>query len=452
MTLSKAERHDLLVEFDLLRREQMGMAPPAAPFVPLPHQIAPDDDWFFWLMEAGRGAGKTATAAHKVQEHLNGPPCISMTLPHRVALIAPTLGDAIESASETDAALTRIEPGATFTQSAGGSRVRWPNGSQVRLFGTHTKEDVERLRAGGNRCFVWAEELATWRHIDVAWKQMMLGLRLGPKPQIIGTTTPKARPQYVEIRKQADHISHAETNDNPNLNEDQRLRLYELYDGTTLGEQELLGKLIEEAEGAIWTMAIIERERRLDLLDDFYEASDASEDGPLSLDSILSRIVVAVDPPGGATEAGIVIAAILEDCPCGNEAPLPHYAVLEDVSGKLTPEKWGSRSVDAYKRWEADRIVAEINYGGDMVKAIIKTVDQDVPYKDVRATRGKRIRAEPIFALYEQRRVHHIETFSAMESEMVQWIQDESDWSPNRLDALVWSLSELSGRGTWKVG
>lgn len=419
------------------------------PWDPLPHQIPPpdDDDWFFWLMEAGRGAGKTATASRFVADHLNGPPCISPELPHRVALIAPTLGDAIESAHLTDMALSRQHPLAQFRQTGGGSMVRWPDGSQVRLFGTHTREDVERLRAGGNRCLVWAEELAAWRYIEEAWEMMMFGLRLGERPRIIATTTPKPRPAYKLLRVQADKVSHATTLDNPNLNEAQKQRLVDLYEGTSIGEQELHGKLIEEAQGAIWTLDLIERERRSDLFEEDRELED--DESPLD---ILNRVVVAIDPPGGATEAGIIVAGTLEQCPCGNGEPLPHFGVLDDRSGKLTPEAWGTRAVEGLYVWEADRIVAEVNYGGDMVKSVIKTVDQSVPYKPVRATRGKKIRAEPVMALYEQRRVHHIGEFALLESEMVQWIPDESEWSPNRLDALVWAITELSGRRAWRTG
>jgi phage terminase large subunit-like protein len=288
----------------------------------LPHQVAPDGDWFFWLLEAGRGAGKTAAAAHRIRDHMNGPPCISNDLPHRAAIIAPTIGDGIESANLNDQALTRIEPGAALVSTGGGTRVDWPNGSQVRVFGTHTPNDIDRLRAGGNRCIIWAEELASWRYLKDAWEIMMFGLRLGPRPQVIATTTPKARPEYIDVREQADHISHATTLDNPNLNAEQKARLVDLYGDTSIGRQELYGLLIEEAEGAIWSVALIDDGRIVDLLD---------------TEPDLGRGVVAVDPPGGATEAGIVAAAVLPRCPCGGTR-LPHFAVLDDRSGKLTPE------------------------------------------------------------------------------------------------------------------
>lgn len=399
-------------------------------FVLLPHQIPPADlDWFFWLLEAGRGAGKTAAAAHYVKDHLNGPRCFppvpgERDLPHRVSLIAPTLGDGIESANLNDQALTRIEPGAKLTTSGGGSRVDWPNGSQVRIFGAHTREDVNRLRAGGNRCLVWAEEIAAWRYLAEAWEDMMFGLRIGEKVRIVGSTTPRARPEYLEVRKQADIIAHATTLDNPSLNEEQKERLVEIYGDTSVGRQEIYGELLDEAEGALWSYALIEENR-------------------IETPNSVGRIVLGLDPPGGVTEAGIVVAGELPNCDCGG-ARLPHYAVLEDASGTYSPEVWASVSVSTLEAWGGDRIVAEKNFGGDMVEATIRNVSADVPVKNVTASRGKRLRAEPIKALYEQARVHHVGVLGPLETEMVQWIPDESPWSPNRLDALVWALTELS--------
>lgn len=401
-------------------------------FEPLPHQEPPEGDWFFWLLEAGRGAGKTAAAAHWIKNHLNGPPCISESLPHRALLIAPTIGDGIESANLNDQALTRIEPGAVLRQSGGGSRVEWPNGSQIRIVGTHSRDDIERLRAAGNTCVVWCEELAAWRYLAEAWELMMFGLRIGESPRVIATTTPKARPPYVKLREQADHISHATTLDNPNLNAAQKQRLQDLYEGTSIGQQELYGQLLEEADGALWTTPMIEVDR-------------------IGKVPVLGRVVVGVDPPGGATEAGIVTAGLIPACKCGAKK-MPHFAVLDDTSGKLTPERWGAQAVASYEEWEASRILGEANYGGDMVESIIRQTNPDVSYKPVHASRGKKLRAEPIMALYEQHRVHHVGSFPELEAEMVQWEPDVSDWSPNRLDALVWVITELSGgrgRPTW---
>lgn len=431
MTLLDRTRH--LHELQVAERDK------SVPFYdPLPHQLPPEGDWFMWLLEAGRGAGKTAAAAHYVIDHVNGPPCISKSLPHRIGLIAPTLGDAIESADLNDMAITRIDPTAKFTASAGGAMVKWPNGSQLRLFGTNIKRDTDRLRSAGNRCLYWLEELASWPRMLEAWETMILGLRVGPNPRIVATTTPKPRPAYMKIRETADHVTTAEMDDNPHLNAEQKKRLYDLYGGTSLGVQELEGRLIKEAEGALWTTGMIDDDRIPDLLWREDEYGDLDETW-----HPLGRGVVAVDPPGGATEAGIVAAALIPDCPCGGDR-MPHFAVVDDRSGKLTPEGWGARSVGLLQDWQFDRIVGEINYGGDMVESIIRQQDPNVAYKPVRASRGKRVRAEPIKALYEQHRVHHVGTFPELEAEMALWVPDESEWSPNRLDALVWALTDLA--------
>jgi phage terminase large subunit-like protein len=225
---------------------------------------------------------------------------------------------------------------------------------------------------------------------------------------------------------------------NPHLPASTVAFLYDRYDGTSLGGQELHGKRIEEAEGALWSYGLIEPYRLPVLL------TDETDDGP----ALLGRVVVAVDPPGGATEAGIVTAATIPtNCPCGSEAAYPHYVVLADDSAKLTPRGWAHRAIAAYARWSADRIVAEKNFGGDMVESTIRTIDQAVSFEPVTASRGKRIRAEPVKSLYEQGRVHHVGTFAELEAEMVQWIPDESAWSPNRLDALVWAITELGDVG-----
>jgi len=417
------------IQLERLRylRELMALDRPV--FDSLPHQEAPDGDWWFWLLEAGRGAGKTAAAAHYVQEHLNGPPCFPVetakSLPHRTLLLAPTIGDGIESAHLNDQSLTRIEPGAKFAAFAGGARVKWPNNSQVRILGTHTREDVNRCRAAGNLCLIWIEEMASCRYIKDAWEIVLPGLRIGPHPRVVGTTTPKPRPDYVTLRGQADVITHATILDNPNLNDVMRQRLLDLYGDTSIGRQELYGELIDEAEGAMWTYNLISKGR--------VEKTDG-----------LGRIVVGVDPPGGVTECGIVAAGLIPNCRCGTSR-MPHFAVLADQSAKLSPEAWATRAVDTLAAFSGDRIVAERNFGGDMVESTIRNVDPNVPVKLVTASRGKRLRAEPIKALYEQGRVHHVGELVALESEMVTWIPDESDWSPNRIDALVWALTELSG-------
>jgi len=412
----------------------------------LPHQTPPTGDWFGWIIEAGRGSGKSFAANMAMVDHINGPPCRKGKKPHSISLIAPTIGDAAETAGRMPGSLTDLQPGTSVVSKTGGTFVEgWPNGSIVRLLGAHTKDDQERLRAAGNRCWVHLEEFAAMRYLTEAWDQMHLGLRLGPRPHWVLTTTPKARPDYlavVEEIEQRDDVyvtDEVSTADNPHLPESTLSFLYGKYDGTALGGQELHGKRIEEAEGALWTYELIEPNR---LTTHLVTVEDAE---PYS---ILGRLIVGVDPPGGKTECGIVAAAaITTDCLCGTDTPYPHFAVVADESAKLSPNGWANRSIATYQEWDADLIVGEANYGGDMVESNIRTVDTSVSYENVHASRGKRIRAEPIKALYEQGRIHHIGTFAELEAEMVQWIPDESAWSPNRIDALVWALTELAETG-----
>jgi phage terminase large subunit-like protein len=376
--------------------------------------------------------------------HINGPPCRKGKHPHSISLIAPTIGDAAETAGRMPGCLTDLQPGTSVVSKTGGTFVEgWPNGSIVRLLGAHTKDDQERLRAAGNRCWVHLEEFAAMRYLTEAWDQMHLGLRLGPRPHWVLTTTPKARPDYlavVEEIEQRDDVyvtDEVSTADNPHLPESTLDFLYDKYDGTSLGGQELHGKRIEEAEGALWVYELIEANR----LDTHY----TDDDEPVSM---LGRVVVGVDPPGGKTECGIVAAAAIpHDCLCGTDATYPHFAVVADTSAKLTPNGWGGRVINTYQEWAADLIVGEKNYGGDMVESNIRNIDATVNYDNVTASRGKRVRAEPVKGLYEQGRVHHIGVMSELEAEMVQWVPDESSWSPNRVDALVWAITELADVG-----
>jgi phage terminase large subunit-like protein len=218
-----------------------------------------------------------------------------------------------------------------------------------------------------------------------------------------------------------------------NLSPHMVARLTARYEGTTLGRQELEGEVLTEVEGALWSTTLIERNR--------LSWPDGTDHESRMAWARLRRVIVGVDPPGGATEAGIVVAASTSHCPCGGPRQ-PHALVLDDVSGRGSPDEWGTAAVEAYRRWRADRLVGEVNYGGDMVEKVVRSVDRSVSYKPVRATRGKAVRAEPIVALYEQGRVHHVGVFGDLESEQTTWRPDDS-WSPNRLDALVWAVTEL---------
>jgi predicted phage terminase large subunit-like protein len=392
---------------------------------PMPHQVPPPEPWHVWLLEGGRGSGKTDGAAAYVN-------ACAVEAPIRISIIAPTLGDAVESCVNGPSGIKAHNPAVRLTQGMGGVHLRWPNGSEAKLFGAFTPEDVERLRAGGNRHLVWAEELAAWVRLDDAWDQMEFGLRLGEWPRIVASSTPKPRKRYLAIRGDERTIrTGASTMVNPHLAQNVRDALLERYAGTRLGRQELDAEILLDVPGALWTYAM-------------FEQRGAQPDD-------LARVVVAVDPSGGsdaeADEQGIGVAAKGADGRC---------YVLADRSCRLSPDGWGRRAVQAYLDFKADRLVYERNFGGDMVEAVIQTAARamgvQVNTKAVTASRGKRVRAEPIAALYEQGKVTHCEVFPELEEQMTIWTP-ESGKSPDRLDWLVWALTDLmlTGNDTLEV-
>lgn len=395
-----------------------------SPWEPLPHQEPPNFDdagsWRFWMLYGGRGIGKTDGGAVGFDSYMRSHPGV------RGRIIAPTLGDAREACVVGVSGIRAHNPNVRFDVSKG--VLTWPNGSRARIFGAHTPDDVERLRAGGNSHFDWYEELAAWRKLEETWQQADYGLRLGEQPRGIITTTPKPRPlirwllgQFVERLGPPPKVSlsRATTDDNPHLAASVRERLYAQYQGTRLGRQELQGELLEDIEGALWSWAT---------LDDF-RVEDMPE---------LSRVVVAIDPAvtsgEHSDETGIVVAGLGVD---------GHGYVLADRTCRLSPDGWASRAIVAWSEFDADRIVAEVNNGGEMVERVIRIIDSSVPYRAVHASRGKRVRAEPIAALYEQGRVHHVHAFPELEDQMTTFLPEGNAKSPDRVDALVWALTDL---------
>ena len=407
---------------------------------PLPHQIPPEGQWWGWLIQAGRGSGKTDAASAWIKTHVDGPACMPGAIPHRVALIAPTIGDAVETAWRHPSSYRVHSPDGRLSTQAGGTIFRWPNGAEAKLFGVHTKEDVERLRAGGNNCRVHMEEFAAWRYMREGWEQMRFGLRIGPDPRWIASTTPKPHKLLGEIHRRTDVVvTRASIHDNPHLVQTFKQALLEDYEGTRLGRQELEGELLEDVEGAQWTLATVERDRW-----------NRDWDTPN-----MRRVVVGVDPSGGVAEIGIVAAGLISGpCPCGLRLDQPHYVILDDASMLGTPEQWGTAAVSCGHRNNADLITAETNFGGQMVESTIKAGGRDdrLPYDGVPSARGKDIRAEPISRIYEQGRVHHVQPFPHLEDEMVTWVPGNP--SPNRLDAMVFAMAKLSqaAQGGGKVG
>ncbi len=425
MTSEAELARSMLDRWDELLSPQRGL---------LPHQVPPPGDWYGWLLHAGRGSGKTEAAARYFVDHMNGPPCIpNGRAPHWGGIIAPTLGDAVGSCVTGPAGILTHDPEARLVATTGGSVVRWPNGAQAKLFGASTPEDQERLRAGGNTCIQWCEELAAWRQLDNCWDHMMFGLRTGPRPRWIGSTTPKPRPlikRLVNGLEPGVVVTHATTYDNPHLLQDWRDRLTARYAGTTLGEQELMGRLIEQDESALWTRESLARNRIV--VDQFDRAS-------------LSKISVGVDPSGGAGEQGIVVDGmrleIVLGSPRGGPRRVKYGYTLADYSTKLSPTGWGKRAVAAAVDWDADDIVVETNFGGDMaVATIVGEVERQglrIPVRKVTASRGKRARAEPVAALSDNNLWHMVGEFEALEDQLATWT-DDAGYSPDRLDAMVW--------------
>lgn len=381
-----------------------------------PSQLPPDGTWATWLILAGRGFGKTRTGAEWVREQALAQPA------SRWAIVAPTFADARDTCVEGESGLRAIclphEIG-KWNRSLG--EFVFANGSIVKLF---SAEEPDRLR-GPQHHGAWCDELAAWKDPDT-WDQLQFGLRLGEHPRVVVTTTPRPTPLIKALVAAADTVvTRGSTYDNAdNLPAATLKKLRERYEGTQLGRQELFAEVLEDVEGALWSQALI-------------EANRVRECPPLR------RIVVAIDPAvttkPGSDETGIVVAGVLEI------AGLTHGYVLEDLSGSMKPSEWAQTAIDAYHRWKADRVVAEVNNGGDMVETTIRHLDPQglVAYKGVHAAKGKATRAEPIQALDEQRRIHHVGVLAKLEDQMTTWDPKAGQDSPDRVDARVWAFSEL---------
>jgi phage terminase large subunit-like protein len=387
-------------------------------------QKLPAGDWQTWLILAGRGFGKTRLGAETVREWVKSFRFVN--------IIAPTADDARDIMVEGESGILAIcPPSERPTYRPSKSRLEWPNGARSLIL---TADEPDRIR-GKQHEKLWADEVAAWRYAE-SWDQAMLGLRIGSKPQAVVTTTP--RPIAIIRELMADRntlVTRGTTYDNrPNLSPTFYAKVITKYEGTRLGRQELNAEVLDDNPRALWQRDNIDRNR----------VSVAPVE--------LSRIVVGLDPnvknrdraelaksADILDEAGIVVAG-RSFAPDG----VAHFYVLGDYSLDEGPNEWGKAAAKAYADHKADRIIGEINNGGDMVEATIRAVDANVSYKSVTASRGKAIRAEPIAALYEQGRVHHVGSFGALEDEMCNFDPITTTKSPNRMDALVWALTELS--------
>lgn len=377
-------------------------------------QMTPAGDWNVWLILSGRGWGKTRTAAEDVKAYG------LKYKKSRIAVVAPTFADARDTCIEGESGLLNIIPKdqiAAWNRSIG--ELYLTNGTKYKLF---SADEPERLR-GPQHHRAWFDEPCAAKYPLETWDQLVFGLRLrgpqGQSPQVVVTTTPKPIKWLKELIQRKDiHITRGSTFDNAaNLSSAALESLKLRYGQSRTGRQELYAEILEDLEGALWKRSMIEETR-------------------VNKHPDLKRVVVAIDPAvtaeEGSDETGIVVAGVGTD---------NHGYVLADKSLRASPNDWANVAVAAYNVFHADRIVGEVNNGGDLIETVIRSIDRQVSYSAVRASRGKQLRAEPVSSLYERGLVHHVGAFPEMEDQMCGWEPGQS--SPDRLDALVWCLTEL---------
>ena len=370
-------------------------------------QLSPEWDWFVWLILAGRGFGKTRTGAEMVRKWVQKYPLVN--------LIGATADDARDIMIQGESGILAVcPPGERPIYKKNERALVWPNGAKSLIF---TAAEPDRLR-GKQHMKLWADELCSWRYAE-AWEQAMLGLRLGDSPQAIVTTTPRPTPLIKALAgDNRNAVTTGTTYENRgNLAPGFFEYVITKYENTRLGRQELNAEILEDNPGALWKRSQIEALR-------------------VTSAPALRRIVVAIDPAAtsGGDENGIVVAGIAAD---------GQGYVLDDLTLKGSPHAWATVAVNAYHAQEADRLLGEANNGGEMVEHTVRTVDPNVSYNAVHASRGKITRAEPIAALYEQGKVHHVGMFAELEDQMCDWAPNSGQASPDRMDALVWALTEL---------
>lgn len=397
-------------------------------------QLPPATDWFVWMILAGRGFGKTRTGSEWISALVNkeqwawGEGREIPDEPVRIALLADNAEDAVKVMIKGRSGLLNTGPKHLRPRFKPSEKaLYWPNGGMAFYY---SAEDAEQLR-GPEHHAAWVDELAKFRNPVDPWDNLIFGLRLGDLPRVLVTTTPRPHEMLKEIVSQPDtEVTRGSTYDNKaNLPAKILAKLSQLYEGTRVGRQELYAELFDDVEGALFATRMFEAGRIKRMPENVS----------------LVRIVVAVDPPATGNEksnsCGIVVMGLGDD---------GHGYVLEDATvAAASPDAWARATMMAYHTWRADRVVAEVNNGGDMVEAVIRAVDEGVSYKCVHATRGKVSRAEPVAALYEQGRVHHVGpavAYKPLEDQLLRFapgIKLEGPQSPDRGDALVWAATDL---------
>lgn len=383
----------------------------------------PGTDWFIWLLMGGRGSGKTRTGAEYTRQVSKKIPQISL-----IGQTAPAVRDVMIEDPMSGLIKVYERYGERVRYEPTKRRLLLPNGAIAKVF---SAEEPDRLR-GPQHGFIWFDEPAHFPKIEDVWDMALLGLRQGRRPHVCLTTTPLPTKWMKDrIAEPTTRLVRVSTYANiANLAPNTRQIILSRYEGTRLGRQELHGELLEDVLGALWQMSMIENLPAMPSRDEF------------------DRIVIGVDPAGSvkrkADETGIVVAGKV-----GNEA-----TVLEDATGKYSPAEWAQKVKRLGEKWLADAVVVERNFGGDMVKANLVSNEVNIRVIEVVASRGKKMRAEPVVSLYEQKRVKHAPGLVDLEDEQTTWVPDLGQPSPNRIDAGVWALTELllKGKGDASFG
>jgi len=374
-------------------------------------QLAPLGDYRTWLVLAGRGFGKTRIGSEYVRSKVEAGEA------SRIALVGRTTADVRDVMVEGESGILAVCPPWNRPRYEPSKRkLTWPNGA----IATTYSADQPDLMRGPQHDLAWTDELASWAYPE-ALDMLLFGLRLGPDPKLLVTTTPRPTKVVIDLMNAASTVvTRGSSYENrANLAPAFITEILSKYEGTRLGRQEIMGEILMDVENSFWKSWQLDECR-------------------IKNTPTFKRIVVAIDPAvsvnENSDETGIIVCGI-DEKNCGY--------VIEDLSGKMSPDEWAKRAIAAYYKYDADRIIAEINNGGVLVEKVLRTVDQNIAYKGIRASKGKTLRAEPIAALYEQKKVFHIGQFPQLENQMTIYEPDNYVGSPDRLDALVYALSEL---------
>ena len=403
--LNESERNNF---FNSLTEQELRQLEYDWDFWARPQQKIPKGDWSTWLILSGRGWGKTRTGAETVKQWVEDGV-------RRIALVAETPADARDAMIEGESGILNVfPPDKKPIYESSKRRVTFHTGATAIIY---SGANPDQLR-GPQHEKAWCDELAAWDYPEETWSNLDMGLRLGNNPQTVVTTTPRPIKIITELLEEdSTYLTKGSTYDNKaNVSEKFIKKMEQRYEGTRLGRQELYAEVLTDNPGALWS----------------YDMFNYMKEIPQ-----LSRVVVAIDPAvtsnDKSDETGIIVA--------GRDKQGLGY-VLDDYTCRKSPNEWATIAIRAYQKYEADYVVAEVNQGGDMIKSILSSQSKNIPYKQVRATRGKQVRAQPVSMLYEQGKIFHKKSFKELEDQLCSWSPEDKD-SPDRLDALVWGFTEL---------